>query len=62
LLFLLLYIKLSEMHRIESYNLYFKCATYNTLANEQKLVHTLEAFETLLLLFRKFSSSLASDL
>jgi len=54
LFFPLLYITLSEMHRIKGYNLYFKCATYNTLANEQKLVHKLDAFETLLLLFRKF--------
>ena len=54
LLFPLLYIKLSEMHRIKGYNLYFKCDTYNTLENEQKLVHEMEAFETLLILFRKF--------
>jgi len=54
LLFPLLYIKLSEMHRIKGCDLYFKCATYNTLANEQKLVHKLDAMETLLLLFRKF--------
>jgi hypothetical protein len=54
LLFPLLYIKLSEMNRIKGCNLYSKCATYDTLGNEQKIVHKLDAFETMLLLFRMF--------